>query len=133
MKKEKSNSHIYSLHKLSKDGGFELTYWSSRVPYFEKDKKISIGMTKSLNPDLIVNSHENFDVGYMTTKINNDDEFNNIKSFILSDYFKEHSNKWKTVDGYGYNYALKYLPPFDKTKSWTNDEVKQFIESFLND
>jgi hypothetical protein len=37
------------------------------------------------------------------------------------------------MDGYGYNYALKYLPPFDKTKSWTNDEVKQFIESFLND
>jgi hypothetical protein len=57
------------------------------------------------------------------------DLVDNIKSFIFSDYFKAHSQRWKDLDGYGYNYALKHLPPFDKTKSWTNEEVKDFIES----
>ena len=65
----------------------------------------------------------------MTTKII--DEINNIKSFLFCDYFINHSKKWKELDGYGFNDCLKYIPPFDKTKSWDSDSVKQFLEGFL--
>ncbi len=67
----------------------------------------------------------------MNKEVQSKSEVSNIKSFILSDYFIEHSINWKTVDGYGYNYALKYLPPFDTTKQWDNDSVKHFIEGFV--
>jgi len=130
LNKNKTNEHIYKLYKLI-DGKPIETYFSSRIPYNLGVEKISIGMTKSLNKNSIFIGKLDFDPGYMNTSIESDEESNNIKSFILSDYFTQHSDKWKKVDGYGYNYALKHLPPFDKTKSWTNEEVKEFIESFV--
>ena len=58
-------------------------------------------------------------------------QVDNIKSFLFSEYFITHSEQWKLYNGNGFNDALIYLPPFDKTKSWTNEEVKEFIESFV--
>lgn len=130
LSKTKTKDHIYSLHKLE-EKQIKLTYWSSRKPFNESDKKLSIGMTKSLNDDACFVGKENFDPGYMTISVANAEEVKNIKSFIFSEYFIEHCNKWKSLDGYGYNYGLKYLPPFDKTKHWTNDEVKEFLESYV--
>lgn len=129
LSKNKTKDHIYSLHKLE-DKKVKLTYWSSREPYYNTEKKLSIGMTKSLTDDACYVSKDNFDPGYMTIGIKNNKEIDNIKSFILSDYFIEHCNKWKSLDGYGYNYGLKYLPPFDTSKQWTNEKVKEFIESY---
>ena len=90
-------------------------------------------MTKSIDNESIYVGIDDFDVAHLCIDVNNELEVENIKSFIFSEYFKEHSKKWKELDGYGFNYALKYLPPFDKTKFWTNDEVKEFIEGFLDD
>lgn len=130
LSKTKTTDHIHSLHKLESKK-IKLTYWSSREPYHNLDNKLSIGMTKSLTDDACYIGTENFDPGYMTTSVKNKKEITNIKSFILSAYFIEHCNKWKSLDGYGYNYGLKYLPPFDKTKLWKNEEVKAFIESYV--
>lgn len=130
LSKSKSRDHIYSLYKLE-EKQLKLTYWSSRRPYYDSVKKLSIGMTKSLTDDACYVGTEDFDPGYMTINVEDDQEVANIKSFIFSEYFIEHCNKWKSLDGYGYNYGLKYLPPFDKTKSWTNNEVKEFIESYV--
>jgi len=129
MSKTKSAEHVYPLYKLE-PGAKKTTYWSSRVPYFVDKTKITIGMTKSLDEDAIVVDTDNFDVAYMTTSVESDEQVENIKSFILSNYFKKHCEQWKNVDGYGYNYALKYLPPFDVNKQWTEEEVKEFIESY---
>lgn len=129
LNKTKTKDHVHSLYKLE-DKVVKLTYWSSRQPFYENKKKLSIGMTKSLTDDAMYVGKENFDPGYMTTCVSNNEEVKNIKSFILSAYFIEHCNKWKSLDGYGYNYGLKYLPPFDTSKQWTNDEVKEFIESY---
>jgi len=129
MSKTKSKDHVYPLYKLEA-GEKKLTYWSSRVPYFVDDTKITIGMTKSLDEDAIIVDTNNFDVAYMTTNVHSEEHVENIKSFILSDYFKKHCERWKNVDGYGYNYALKYLPPFDINKQWTDEDVKSFIEGF---
>jgi len=127
--KTRSDKNLYPLYKLDKDKTV-ITYWSSRVPYFVNDNKITIGMTKSLNEDAIIVGYDNFDLAYMTTSVESDKQVENIKSFILSNYFKKHCEKWKNVDGYGYNYALKYLPPFDKNKHWSEKDVEKFIESY---
>lgn len=131
LNKTKTVTHQYSLNKIE-DKQVKLTCWSSREPYYNLDNKLTIGMTKSLNEDAFYVGYENFDAGYMTIKVDSTEEINNIKSFILTEYFIEHCNKWKSLDGYGYNYGLKYLPPFDISKSWTNEEVKDFIESYAN-
>lgn len=129
LNKTKTATHQHSLNKIE-DKQVKLTCWSSREPYYNHDNKLTIGMTKSLNEDAFYVGYENFDAGYMTIKVDSVEEINNIKSFILTEYFVEHCNKWKSLDGYGYNYGLKYLPPFDISKSWTNEEVKEFIESY---
>jgi hypothetical protein len=131
MSKSKDARHVYPLHKIS-NGTAVVTFYSSRVPYFVGKNKFTISMTKGFSNDAIVVGVDDYDVAHMTTEVNSTQEVENIKSFIFSDYFKEHSQRWKDLDGYGYNYALKYLPPFDKTKSWTSDEVKSFLEGFLN-
>ena len=130
MKKAKTNEHIHDLYKIE-SGSLKQTYWADRKPYFDTSKKISIALTKSLTEDAIYVGHENFDVGYMTTAISSSQEVDNIKSFILSEYFIAHCNKWKALDGYGFNNALKYLPPFDTAKSWTSAEVEIFLKSYV--
>lgn len=131
LSKTKTLEHVHALHKLD-SGDVKLTYWSARQPYYHSTNKLSIGMTKSLAEAATYIGKEDFDPNYMTIAVANDTEIENIKSFIFSDYFREHADKWKKLDGYGYNYALKYLPPFDKTKPWTNESVKSFIESYVS-
>ena len=130
--KTNSNTHIYPIYKSNKDESI-INYYSSRIPNFYKKLKIIIPLTKSVNTSNIFGSSKDYDLNYMCIDVKNDREIENIKEFILSDYFTEFSKKWKTFDGYGFNNAIKHLPPFDKTKSWPNDEVREFIESFLND
>lgn len=131
MAKKKSEEHVYPLYKINKEGEEEITFWSSRKPYDHNKNKFTVCMTKAIQNSVVV-SVKDFDVAYMTKEVN-EDEIENIRSFILSDYFIEHSTKWKKLDGYGYNYALKYLPPFDTKKKWTNKSVKEFLEKFLVD
>ena len=130
--KTQDNEFIHPIFSI-KDGKKEIFSYSKRVPFFQGKKKIIVPMTKTVSDDSILVDTDDFYVAYLCTEIEDDKEIENIKSFILSPYFQEHSKQWKQLDGYGFNYALKYLPPFDKTKTWTNDEVKEFIESFVND
>lgn len=131
-RKEKTSIFKYPIYKLDK-GKFVLIQYNKPKPKFYNKDKFVISMTKSLSNESIIVTNKDFDVAHLCISIDHQSEADNIKSFIFSDYFKKHSEMWKSTDGYGYNYALKYLPPFDKTKSWTNNEVKEFIESFLND
>jgi hypothetical protein len=131
MAKQESEEHRYPLYKINKEGEKEITFWSSRKPYDYQKTKFTICMTKALQNSIYV-SKEDFDLAYMTKEAS-ESEIESIKSFIATEYFVEHSTKWKKLDGYGYNYALKYLPPFDTKKKWNNESVKQFLESFLVD
>lgn len=87
-------------------------------------------MTKAFNEKALFLSKDDFEESTVCIEIKSNEEVENIKSFILSDFFIYFVSEWKKIDGYGFNEAIKYLPPFDKTKHWTNDEVKEFIESF---
>jgi len=130
--KTRTFEYKYSFKKLNKGKPIH-SYYSNRAPFFENENKFTIGMTKAFNQLSIHTGKLNFDLNNLCIGVNDDSEIDNIKSFIFSDYFKKHSEMWKVVDGYGFNCSLMYLPPFDKTKHWTNEEVKEFIERFLND
>ena len=130
IQKTKSKSFSHVIYSINKEGNKEVFGYSKRVPFFHGKKKIVVPMTKTLTENSILVDSDDFYVAYLCTEVKNQKEINNIKSFIMSDYFKQHSEKWKQLDGYGFNYSLKYLPPFDTSKSWTSDEVQAFIESF---
>jgi hypothetical protein len=130
LSKNQDSVHPYPLYKLT-SGGSVLTCFSSRLPYLLGSNKFIISRTKSFDVDSTIICNKDYDTAHMFTDVANDDEINNIKSFLFCDYFINHSKKWKELDGYGFNDCLKYIPPFDKTKSWDSDSVKQFLEGFL--
>lgn len=130
LSKNKSKSHPYTMYKI--DNGVPLrTCYSSRLPYSKGDRKFIISRTKVFNEAATIIDSKDYDTAQMFIAVDSDREIKNIKSFLFSEYFIEHSNKWKKLDGYGFNDCLKHIPPFDKTKHWTNDEVREFIESFV--
>lgn len=118
----------YPIYKIT-DNGLSLIQYNKPTPKYHNKLKFIISMTKSIDKAIIVDVKD-CDVNHLCIEIQNIEEVENLKSFILSDYFQKFCNKWKIVDGYGFNNALKHLPPFDKTKKWTNEEVKHFMESF---
>lgn len=119
---------VYKIH----NGSCTLVQYNKPTPKFHKKLKFIISMTKGFSDLAIVVDTKDYDVAHLCTDITDNSQIENIKSFIFSEYFINHSLRWKELDGYGYNYALKHLPPFDKSKKWNNDEVKQFLESFLH-
>lgn len=128
--KKQTEQHIYPIYKINKKGEKVLVQYNKPIPKFHGLNKYIISMSKGFNVKNVIIDTDDYDVAHLCIAINNKTQIDNINSFIFSDYFKTHSENWKNVDGYGFNYALKYLPPFDINKSWTNNEVKEFIENF---
>lgn len=128
---ESDSEYKYSWYKIDKDRNEEFVYYVKREPYFIGEKKFVISRTKRFDESSTKVSYNDFSVAHMFTNIEEEHQVDNIKSFLFSEYFINHSEQWKLFNGYGFNDALIYLPPFDKTKSWTNEEVKEFIESFV--
>lgn len=130
MAKKQDKHHPYPLYKIN-NGQPLLTFYSSREPYYIGLNKFTISMTKGFTDAATVISVDDYDVAHLTIAIEDLVEVDNIKSFIFSDYFIAHSARWKEVDGYGYNFALKYLPPFDIKRKWTSRSVEKFLKSFI--
>lgn len=128
----KTEKHIYSMYKLNSDNTQRFIQYNSVRPKLFGKQKIIVAITKSFNENAMIIDTNDYDMAHVETEVDSISTAENIKSFIFSDYFKNHVQKWKGVDGYGYNYAVMYLPKFDKTKSWTNEEVKAFLESFAD-
>jgi len=126
---EKSEVFQYPVYKIE-NGSSTFVQYNKPKPKFFGETKFVISMTKGFGDNAIIIDTKDYDVAHLSIKVDNDEQVDNIKMFIFSDYFKTHSEKWKNLDGYGYNYALKHLPVFDINKTWTNDEVKEFIESY---
>jgi len=127
--KTKSKQHIYPTYKV-KDGELLLSAFSKREPWFCGKRKMSISRSKSFREDIIQISDLDFETQYVTVEIENNSQIENIKSFLFSEYFLEHMDKWKKLFNTGFNDALKYVPPFDKNKKWTNEEVKGIFDNY---
>ena len=130
--KDPNDNHPYILHSIDKNTKQKTVFgYSRRQPFFYQKRKIIIPMTKTLTEDSILIDTDDFYVAYLCLEVESQEQIDNIKSFLLSEYFTAHATKWKNLDGYGFNYALKYLPKFNVNKKWTNEEVKEFIESYV--
>ena len=127
--KTQTAEHIYPTYKV-KDGDLILSAWTKRKPWFYGKRKLSVSRSKSFNESVIQVSTKDFETQYVTIEIENDKQIDNIKSFLFSDYFIEHMNNWKALYNTGFNDALKYVPPFDKNKHWTNEEVTELFETY---
>jgi hypothetical protein len=128
--KTKTAKHIYPAYKV-KDDELLLSAYSKREPWFFGKKKMSISRSKSFKEEIIQISYLDFETQYVTIEIDNDAQIENIKSFLFSEYFLAHMDKWKQLYNTGFNDALKYVPPFDKNKKWSNDDVKELFETYV--
>jgi hypothetical protein len=128
--KIKTKEHIYPTYKV-KDDELILSAYSKRQPWYYGKRKLSISRSKSFREDIIQVSNLDFETQYVTIEIENDEQIDNIKSFLFSDYFKTHMDNWKKLYNTGFNDALKYVPPFDKNKKWTSDKVKELFEKYV--
>ena len=117
----------YPLYKLE-NSVKKIVNYNSKEPYFYKENKVNVGFSKSLSEDAIYYGTEDFEVNYLFTKAN-EDEYKNIKSFLLSDHFINLCDEWSKYTTHGFNYGIYYLPKFDKTRPWTNEEVQSFFEN----
>lgn len=127
----KTDAHIYPVYKLNSDGTQSFIQYNKTQPKLYKEQKLVIAITKTFNESMSIVDTKDYDMAHLSVKVSNDNEIQNIKSFIFSNYFKQHVQKWKDVDGHGYNYALMYLPKFDTSKKWNDQSVEKFLKSFL--
>ena len=118
----------YPVYRLNK-GEPELFQYNKPTPKLQGKKKYVVGITKAFNKQGTIVSNLDFDVAHMFVEVENEEQVANLESFIFSPYFVEHVQKFKNMDGYGFNMAIRQLPPFDLNRSWTNEEVKDFVES----
>ena len=121
----------YPVYKLNSDGTSTICQYNSVKPKLYNQRSFTVAISKKFDESMTADNDLDYDMTNISTPVSTDEEVKNIKSFIFSEYFRTHVEKWKKVDGYGWNYATLYLPVFDKSKSWTNDEVKDFIESYV--
>ena len=120
--------HIYPVYKIGPD---EIVQYNKPEPKLYNLRKYVISTSKSFSNSSACVTNSDYDVNHVFVNVNSDQEVTNIESFLFSEYFVNYVRQFKIIDGYGFNNAVKYLPIFDKTKSWTNEEVKDFIESHI--
>lgn len=118
----------YPVYRLDK-GVPKIFQYNKPVPKLLGKKKYVVGITKAFNKQGTIVSNLDFDVAHMFVEVESDEQVANLESFIFSPYFVEHVAKFKKMDGYGFNMAIRQLPPFDINRPWTNEEVKAFVES----
>lgn len=129
--KEKTNEFKYPLTHVNKDGSTHISGYMKKEPYFCGKKKFIMIMTRSFVKDNIIISNNDYDDATVCVAVESPEQISNLQSFLFSEYFVDFVGKWKAIDGYGFNEAIKYLPKFDMNKHWTNKEVKEFIESHV--
>lgn len=127
----KTEEYKYSIHKIDKTKGKIITQYNKKQPYFFEELKVILPLSKSFKPGCDIIDHDDYDVNHVCTGLNSEEALENLRSFVFSDYFLLHVSKWKKLDGYGFNEALKYLPPFDLSKKWNSKTVQEFLESYI--
>lgn len=129
---EKTDEYYYATYKKENNSDI-LLYYAKRKPYYYKKQKLIIPTTKTFKEEnSFISVDTDYDMNYLNVEITDNDQINNIKSFIFSEYYIKFSSDWKGFKGVGFIESLVYLPIFDKTKSWTSEEVQEFLEGFVS-
>lgn len=106
--------------------------FSKRIPHFYNKNKLIFRLSSTFKPDNFFEDIKDYDQNHVCVDV--DEYKENILSFIFSDYFVQYVEAVKEFEASMSFNALTYVPQFDKTKKWTNEEVKSFFENkeYLN-
>ena len=121
----------YPVHKIS-NGEVIIQQYNKPEPKLYQKRKYVVCISKKFDRVSTLVTTLDFDVNHVFIDIDSEEQIENIESFIFSEYFVSLVSVWKTIDGNGFNNAIKYLPKFDKSKSWTNEEVQHFLENIAH-
>lgn len=124
--KNKDNIFRYEIFKQDKNEE-KLTYYSMRIPHFYQKPKFLLRLSGAFKKENVIFSQKDYDMNYVACLISNKNELNNIESFLFSEYFIKFINTWKNYTSSKSYDLLVYLPKFDKTKYWSNDDVKDYF------
>ena len=113
----------YEIHKLKGPSIFV-----KKPPYFYKKQKWIYCNTLANKRSNILKTIDDFYVNWFAVDAT-DEEFENINSFVFSEYFVNLVKLYRSEFNTGFDYIIKYCPKFDKSKSWTNEEVQSFFEN----
>ena len=105
------------------------TYLSRKKPHYYKEHKCLFRLSGAYKDGFFLSSLD-MDLNHICTP-SDEYEFENIKSFVYSEYFVEIVQEWKKFTSSKSYDFLTYCPTFDKTKKWTNEEVKNFFKEFV--
>jgi hypothetical protein len=129
--KVQTDKNTYPLSKFNDLGELVPVVYVSKEPYFYGRKKLSISRSKSFRDSIIVLGTTDLDTQYVNIEIDSQEQVDNIKSFLFSEYFLNHMDSWKKLYNTGFNDALKYVPPFDINKKWISKEVKELFDQYV--
>ena len=119
----------YQYPLVTNNRGTESIVYGKTQPKDVGLKKIYVSNTKALNEDTVFVDTRTYGPSFFYIVINNENDIENIKSFVLSDYFKDLYKSFREIRGGMNSTIIDYCPIFDFSKSWTNDEVKEFFKS----
>lgn len=131
--KTKNKVCEYPVYKMKSGGGGDyIAQYNKPMPKLHGKKQYVVCMTKSFTPDNTRVTRLDFDATHVSVAVKNKTQVRNIQSFIFSEYFCDLVEQCKTLNGYGFNELIKYLPEFDKDQAWTSAKVKRFLAKFKN-
>jgi hypothetical protein len=125
--KNKTDKHIYDIYSVNR--GVEGLTWTSRVPIFHGERKLIVPNTKALNLNNILIDTKDYGPSYFAIKLENDEQIDNILSFVLSESFIDLYSVFRNIRGGMNSVLIDYCPIFDINKKWTNEEVKNYFEN----
>jgi len=124
-KNKKTKEYKFKIYNRDKKN----VIFSNKEPFFFKKQKCIFRLSGSLKSKFSLET-DDFDQNFVVTECS-EQELKNINSFIETPYFQDIINKWKLyTDSKSYD-MFTYLPKFDKTKHWTNNDVKEFFEGLI--
>jgi hypothetical protein len=126
---EQSEVFRYPVYKISGDTDI-LVQYNKPIPKTYGESSFVVSMSKTFDKSNTRVTILDYDVNHVSVAAT-PEQAENIESFLFSDYFVSLVDAWKKIDGYGFNNAVKFLPKFDKNRSWDSVSVKEFIESFV--
>jgi len=122
-----SEQHCYPIYCNNR--GNEYFVYTKRQPVFHNEQKLIISNTKALKEENIIVDDRDYGPSYFAYPVTTDAEVENIKSFVLSEYFVALAQEFRRIRGGQNTVLIDYCPTFDVHRLWTNEEVKNFFEN----
>jgi hypothetical protein len=128
----KVTDSTYRYPIVSNARGVKKTVYGKTKPLHPSERKLYVSNTKALTDASIFIDTRNYGPSFFYVVIDDDSEIENIKSFVTSKYFIDLYTSFRLIRGGMNSVIIDFCPVFDKTKLWTDEEVKEFFEGLVD-